>query len=83
MQAGGLYDVKFHTHDETLKDEKHDTVDKSTSKQQVCVLDSSHLCCAKNLTHTPIYIYIVLVGLMAGQQAYKNLIVLKKFITRL
>ena len=33
-----------------MKDEKqHDAV----NKQQVCVLDSSCLCCAKNWTHTP------------------------------
>ena len=42
MQAGGLYDIKFHTRDETLKNEKQrDTADKSTSKQQVCVSDSA------------------------------------------
>ena len=30
----------------TLKDEKqHDTADKSTSKQQVCISDGSHLHC--------------------------------------
>ena len=53
-QAGGLYDVKFHTCHDTLKDEKqHDAVDKSTSKQQVCVLDGICLCCAKNWTYTP------------------------------
>ena len=40
MQAGRLHDKKFHTHDETSKDEKqHDTVDKSTSKQQFCIND--------------------------------------------
>ena len=39
---------------ETLKGEKqHDTVDKSTSKQQVCVSDGIFLCRAKNWTHTP------------------------------
>ena len=33
-----------------MKDEKqHDTVDKSTTKQQVCVSDGS---CAKNWIHT-------------------------------
>ena len=65
MQAGGLYDVKFHTCDETLKDDKqHDALDKSTSKQQVCVSDGSRLCCAKNWT-----IHLVLVGLTAGRQA--------------
>ena len=54
MQAGGLYYVKFHTYDETLKDEKqHDAADKSTSKQQVCVSDSSCLRCAKNWVYTP------------------------------
>ena len=54
MQAGKLYDVKFHTRDETLRDEKqHDAAHKCTSKQQVCILDGSHLCCAKNWTHTP------------------------------
>ena len=48
------YDVKFHTHDETSKDEKqHDVVYKSTSKQQVCVSDGSLLCCAKNWIHAP------------------------------
>ena len=53
MQAGGLYDVKFYTHDKTLKDEKqHDAMDKPTSKQQVCISDSSHLRCTKNWTHT-------------------------------
>ena len=53
MQAGGLYDVKFHTRNETSKDEKqHDTANKSTSKQQVYILDSSCLRCAKNWTHT-------------------------------
>ena len=54
MQAGGLYDVKLQTHDETSKDEKqHYAVDKSTSKQQVCVSDGIHLRCAKNWIHTP------------------------------
>ena len=54
MQAGRLYDVKFHTCDGTSKDEKqHDAADKSTSKQMVCVLDSSCLCCAKKWIHTP------------------------------
>ena len=49
-----VYDIKFHTHDETSKDEKqHDAVDKSTSKQQVCILDGSLLCYAKNWTHIP------------------------------
>ena len=44
VQAGGLYNIKFHTHDETLKDEKqHDAMD----------TDSSFLCCAKNWTRTP------------------------------
>ena len=53
-QAGRLYDVKFHTRDETSKDEKqHDAADKSTSKQQVCISDGSRLRCAKNWTHTP------------------------------
>ena len=32
----------------------HDgTMDKSLSKQQVCVTDGSRLCCGKNWTHTP------------------------------
>ena len=54
VQAGGLYDVKIHTCDETLKDEKqHDTADKSTSKKQMCILDGSFLCRAKNWTQTP------------------------------
>ena len=53
-QAGRLYDVKFHTRDETSKDEKqHDAVDKSTSKQQVCISDGRCLCYAKNWSHTP------------------------------
>ena len=47
MQAGRSY-VKFHTHDETLKDEKRDTTDKSTSKQQICISDGSCLCCDKD-----------------------------------
>ena len=50
--ACGLYDIKFHTRDETSKDEKqHDATDKSTSKQQVCISDGSRLRCAKNWTH--------------------------------
>ena len=48
------YDIIFHTCDETLKDEKqHDTADKFTSKQQVCVSDGSFFYRAKNWTHTP------------------------------
>ena len=48
MQAGELYDAKFHTHDEILKDEKqHNVVDKSTSKQQACVSDGSCLIVSK------------------------------------
>ena len=40
--------------DETLKDKKqHDTADKSTLKQQVCVQDGSRLRCAKNWACTP------------------------------
>ena len=39
--------------DETSKDEKqyrvYEAVDKYTSNQQVCVLDGSHLHCAKKL----------------------------------
>ena len=47
-------DYDFHTRDETSKDEKqHDAADKSTSKQQVSILDSSRLHCAKNWTRTP------------------------------
>ena len=74
MQAGRLYDVKFHTRDETLKDEKHrDTADKSASKQQVCVLDGSHLRCAKNWTHTPS------ASGSYGRPADESLVVLKFF----
>ena len=54
LQAGRLYNVKFHTRDETSKDKKkHDAADKSTSKQQVCILDGSRLRCAKKWTHMP------------------------------
>ena len=53
MQAGGLYDAKFHTRDEISKDEEqHDAANKSASKQQVCISDGSHLLRAKNWTHT-------------------------------
>ena len=44
------YMTEFHTRDETLKYEKqHHTMDKSTLKQQFCILDSSRLHCVKNL----------------------------------
>ena len=37
----------------SLDEKQHDRVDKSTSKQQVCVSGGSHFRCAKNWTHTP------------------------------
>ena len=75
MQAGGLCDIKFHTRDEILKDEKqHDALDKSTSKQQVCVSDGNFLHCAKNSTHN-----LLLVGLNSRQADTRSLVVLKKF----
>ena len=52
--TSGLYDIKFQTCDETLKDKKqHYAVNKSTSKQQVCISDGIRLHCAKNWTNTP------------------------------
>ena len=67
-------DVKLHTRDETLKDEKqHYTVDKSTSKQQVCVSDGIRLRCAKNWTHTPSTSGSY--GKLAGRPADKSLAV--------
>ena len=60
------------------KDEKlHEAVYKSTSKHQVCVLDGSHLLCAKNWTHTPSASESY--GRLAAWQADKNLIVLNFF----
>ena len=45
MQVGGLYDVKFQTCDETLKDENSMTpwINLRTSKQKVCIMDSIHV----------------------------------------
>ena len=50
----------------TKKDERkhHDLLNKSPSKQQVCVTDSKHLFCAKIGP-----IHLVLVGLTAGKLA--------------
>ena len=72
-----LYDIKFRTHDETSKDEKqHNTVEKSTSKQQICISDGSRFRCAKNLTHTPSASGSY--GRLAGRPADESLVVLKK-----
>ena len=49
-----LFFIRFENN-ETYKDERkhHGTVDKSPSKQYVCVTDGKCLHCAKNWTHTP------------------------------
>ena len=63
---------------ETSKDEKqHDAVDKSTSKQQVCVSDGIFLRRAKNWTHAPSASGSY--GRQAGRPADKSLVVLKFF----
>ena len=62
------------TCNEILKDEKqHDAVDKSTSKQQVCIY-GSRLRCAKNWTHTPS------ASGSYGRPADESLVVLKNFL---
>ena len=61
-----------------MKDEKqHDTADKSTSKQQVCISDGSCFHCAKIWTHTPSASGSY--GRPAVQSADKSLVVLKSY----
>ena len=57
MQADGLYDVKFHTHDKTLKDEKQrpqlSRIGRETHTLDVSVtpIQSTHTLLLWNLTH--------------------------------
>ena len=65
MQAGRLYDIKFHTHDETSKDEKqHDSVDKYNRSVFWTV--------ASHQKTGPIHLVLVH-GKLAGWQADENL----------
>ena len=56
-----------------MDEKQHDAADKSTSEQQVCILDDSRLHYAKNWTHTPS------VSGSYGRPADESLVVLKIF----